>query len=265
MDATEILNAAIDEHNPSHVFALFSGGDDSVCAAHLAAQHPRFTAAVLIDTGIAIQEAHDHAKTICAAHGWPLLIYKTPNSYDAQVLAHGFPGPSQHNFMYNLFKKPAIRALVRDHKRKKKDRILLVTGMRRQESIQRMQATRVPILRIGAQVWTAPMWEWSRDERDAYQAEHHLERNPIKEKMHISGDCLCGAFREKGDLEIMRIFFPREAERITRLQEQVQARFPWAWDDAAPEWFSGYKAGQQFLGDEFMPLCWSCERRQVTP
>ena len=260
MNANEILDAAIEEHNPSHIFALFSGGDDSICSAHIAAQHPRFTACVLIDTGIAIELTHAHVKQVCLFHRWPLLIYETSYSYDEQVLAHGFPGPSQHGYMYNLLKKDAVRKLVREHKTKPDDRILLVTGMRRQESRQRMQAGREPNLRIGSQVWACPMWDWSREERDAYQDKYHLEHNPVKQKMHISGDCLCGAFRQKGDLEIMRIFFPVEAARIEALQAKVMERFPWGWDESAPNWFGQQKAGQQFLGDDFMPLCWSCQR-----
>ena len=42
----DLMNAAIEEHNPVAVFAMFSGGHDSLTATHIAAQHPKFTAAV---------------------------------------------------------------------------------------------------------------------------------------------------------------------------------------------------------------------------
>jgi tRNA(Ile)-lysidine synthase TilS/MesJ len=41
-DAMAILDEAIGEHQPSHVFALFSGGYDSLCTTYVVAQHPRF-------------------------------------------------------------------------------------------------------------------------------------------------------------------------------------------------------------------------------
>lgn len=257
--SNDFLDEAIFEHKPSHVFALFSGGDDSVCAAHLAAQHPRFNAVVLIDTGIAIEETHQHVRQTCKDRGWPLLVYKTPTNYDANVREHGFPNPSQHKWMFLLLKRRAVDALIRDYKVGRKDRIVLVTGQRKQESKRRMRTVTAPYRRQGAAVWVAPMWLWSRDERDAYQVNHSLPKNPVKANgLHVSGDCLCGAYADKGDLALLTMFYPAEAKRLIDLQAEVADRFPWAWDETAPKWFTQYKSGQAFLGDEFMPMCWNC-------
>ena len=38
-----ILNKAVSEHDPSHVFGLMSGGHDSLCACHIASRHSAFT------------------------------------------------------------------------------------------------------------------------------------------------------------------------------------------------------------------------------
>jgi hypothetical protein len=50
-----VITDAVDEHRPSHVFALFSGGHDSLCSTAVAALHPSFTAAVHINTGVGMR------------------------------------------------------------------------------------------------------------------------------------------------------------------------------------------------------------------
>lgn len=240
---------------------MFSGGNDSVCCSHLASKVNGFTACVLIDTGIAIKQAHIHVKETCKKMGWPLKIYKSKYNYDDLVMRYGFPGPSQHKVMYIQLKERAIRALIKDTKQKTSDKILLITGVRKQESQRRMETVTAPIVKDGAKIWVAPMWEWSNDERDQYIANNNLPRNPIKPLIHVSGDCLCGAYADKGELELLHIFFPEEYSRIKKLQDKVIQKFPWGYDEQPPNWWTNYKNGQEFLGDEFMPLCWSCDRR----
>lgn len=261
----DIIDTAIAEHNPSHVFALFSGGDDSVSAANLISKHPRFTACVLIDTGIALAEAHEHARDVCKAQGWPLLVYKSKYHYADIVRKHGFPGPSAHRYMYILLKERAVRALVREHKQGPRDRIMLVTGVRKSESARRMETVKDAVQRSGAALWVAPMWDWSRDERDLYQDTNNLPHNPVKDKLHVSGDCLCGAYAHKGDMASLEIFYPEAANRIKALQKIVTKYHPWNWEEEPPKWISQYRAGQKFLGDGFMPLCWACENNNALP
>lgn len=200
-----IITQAIEQYKPRAIFAMYSGGDDSVCAAHLASQH-NFTAAVLVDTGIAIKQAHEHAKQTCEAQDWPLLVYKSPYDYEALVLKYGFPGPSQHRVMYIQLKERAIDALVRDYKQGRRDHIMLITGVRKQESMRRLETVTAPIVKRKSKIWVAPMWNWSREERDQYIADNNLPRNPIKPLIHVSGDCLCGRMLIRANLNYCTSF-----------------------------------------------------------
>lgn len=260
MKPLEIINKSIYKYKPRKVFALFSGGNDSVCSAHIASQADQFDGAVYIDTGIKIQATLDHAKDVADRFVWPFQVVKTIESYDNIVMKHGFPGPAAHRYMYIMLKERAINKLIRENKQERMDRILLITGVRKHESKRRMESVTDAVVRDGAKVWVAPMWDWADDRKSQYMKENKLPENPIKKIMHISGDCLCGAYNQKGDLEILSIFFPEEAERIKKLQNEVMVNFPWTWDDERPpKWFKQYQEGQRFLGDEFMPLCWQCE------
>src|SRR6185295_16398265 len=93
----EIIERAIAEHNPSHIFGLFSGGNDSACSTHLISRHPRFTRAARFDTTIGIPESRAHAIQVAQDFQWRLLEYSPPVAYRDLVLKHGFPGPGAHS------------------------------------------------------------------------------------------------------------------------------------------------------------------------
>ena len=46
------ISSAILEHNAQGIFALFSGGHDSLCSTHIASRHPDFTGVIHCNTGI---------------------------------------------------------------------------------------------------------------------------------------------------------------------------------------------------------------------
>lgn len=271
--AIETINQAIDRYRPAKVFSLFSGGDDSICATHVAAQASQFDGAVMIDTGIAVAQTHEHVRAVCERFGWPLLVYRSPYSYDDLVRKHGFPGPAQHTVMYSKLKERAIRSLVRDHKKERGQQVMLITGVRQQESQRRMVTVQTRVDKRGAQIWVSPLFDWTNERKTDYMREHNLPRNPVKPFLHVSGDCLCGAFAQRGELEMLRMFYPTEYARIKALQDEVAGQFPWGWDETPPEWFIKIRHGQmpievvandehhRLTGEKFMPLCWACARR----
>ena len=63
--AARILDVAIRRHKPVNVFAMFSGGHDSVCAAHVASQRPEFSGCVHINTGIGIEKTREFVRLTC--------------------------------------------------------------------------------------------------------------------------------------------------------------------------------------------------------
>lgn len=259
MREVEIINQAIGKYRPYKVFALFSSGNDSVCAAHIASQSKQFDGVVFLDTGIKIRQALDHARAVALRFGWNFQVVKTPESYEDIVRQHGFPGPAAHKFMYIMLKERAIDRLLRETKTHRNQRIMLITGVRSYESRRRMVSVTSPIVKQKAKVWVAPMWEWTDEIKAEYTKIHDLPQNPIKPILHVSGDCLCGAYNDKGDLAILKAFYPEEAEQIEQLQKEVTKKFPWNWDEAPPDWWKQYQKGQMFLSNEFMPLCWNCD------
>lgn len=218
----EIMDAAVREHKPSHMFGLFSSGNDSHCSTHLASRHPAFTRAFMVDTTIGVEESREHARQIAMERQWQLLEYRPPVDYRTIVLKHGFPGPGAHRFMYSLLKERCVDRLVREHKTRHRDRIALITGVRLSESVRRMGHVE-PIKRDGCQLWIAPILEWTDEDKNEYMRREGLRRNPVTERICMSGECLCGAFAKKEELVDLDLNYPATAKMIRDLQVEAEA------------------------------------------
>jgi len=154
-----------------------------------------------------------------------------------------------------------------------------ITGVRRAESVRRMGNV-VPLQKHGRHWWLSPLTHWSKDDVLDYMEEAHLPHNPVVDTIHKSGECLCGAFAEVGELEELCLFWPEVGAYIKQLERQVrEAGFPWGWETRPPSWWNTRKKGQLFLpgwedymmrddpeppglsAPGFSPLCSSCNAR----
>lgn len=232
MSPLEVIDAAVAEHKPVAVFAMFSGGHDSVCSTHLAAQHPSFAGVLHINTGIGITATREYVRETCRAMGWPLTERRAPDGlYEQRCLEFGMPGgPQQHGIMYQLLKDDQIRAHVREHQHRRGDRIGLVTGARQHESERRMRIHPEPIRRERAQLWINPILEWSALDVNRYMEEHGIPRNPVVDKLHRSGECLCGALARPEELEEVGFWYPEVAKRLKNLEHACfKLELPYRW------------------------------------
>lgn len=232
-ECSTILNLAIDAYQPKKIFALFSGGHDSLTAtaAAYSTLGDEIDAVVHIDTGIGIPETQQFVIEVCRENNWPLLIYRAtentkadgtpdPQIYEDIVVKHGFPGPAAHRLMYSKLKQRQIRRLVRDHKKERSDKIMLISGVRKAESARRMGTVK-EVTVDGAQVWVSPMLNFTDTDQAELMKYWELPRNPVKDKLCMSGECLCGAFAQKGELSEIRIWYPDVAARIDSITAKV--------------------------------------------
>lgn len=275
VEARGILRRAIDLYKPVAVYGLFSGGGDSTNAVHLAAQEPEFTAAVTIVTGIGIDEAVQHSRDVARQQGWPhkemhpppfippaakrnpRIDYENLPAYDALVLHYGFPGPAGHRIMYNRLKQRCLEQLVRESKRGKKDRVLLVGGMRLEESTRRM-GNAEEMSRQGCTCWVAPIIYWTDADKNAYMEAHGLYKSEVSKNLCMSGECCCGAFAEMPDSEELwqiKKYYPAMHQRIEALQEQAKAL------GVHDRW--GTRPPKQEVPGNFplFSMCWSCNAK----
>lgn len=218
-----LLNRQSRKHS-AYVYALFSGGDDSLTNTLVTSKAERFQAAVHLDTGIGIPETQEFVIKTCRERGWPLKIYRAKDygqDYDALAKQYGFPGPGAHFRMYTRLKERALDAFVRDHKGHRFQRLILSTGARSAESQRRMGHVK-PVRRDGCSVWVNPIHDWQK--RDCFDLieTYKVERNPVVELLHMSGECLCGCFAKSDELKEITLWFPKVARHIRALENEVE-------------------------------------------
>lgn len=237
---------------------LYSGGNDSTCLAHLFKTRADF--ALHANTTIGIEETRQFVRDTCRDWGLELREYFPDNgcTYAELVVEHGFPGPALHYKMYQRLKERALRTARRDVVKKPyKERIVFLAGRRRTESSRRANVPEFE--RFGSTVWIAPMVNWTKTDLYTYREwAGDVPRNRVSDLIHMSGECLCGAFAHKDELAEIEMFFPEVAREIRELESKVRLaghpehKCKWGW--GATERTKGAVA---LSG----PMCSSCEYR----
>jgi 3'-phosphoadenosine 5'-phosphosulfate sulfotransferase (PAPS reductase)/FAD synthetase len=216
----EAIETHLDDKRLAASAVLFSGGNDSTVLAHLMA--PRATHAIHCNTTIGIEATRQFVRDTCVELGLPLLEETAPVSYRDLVLERGFPGPPHHWKMYQRLKerglRQARRKLVANGRR---ERVVFIAGRRRQESDRRKE---IPLHeRIDSVIWASPLAMWTKLDMMTYRTIHpDVPLNEVSQLLHMSGECLCGAFAKPGELEEIRAWFPEVAAEIDAIQEEVR-------------------------------------------
>lgn len=227
-----ILN---DKKKISNVCALFSGGNDSTILLYLFKDKVDF--AIHINTTIGIPDTFEYVSETCEALDITLKVYqsKEHDSYENLVSQFGFPGPAQHYLMYQRLKERALRIAVKDNNVPKKERIVFLSGKRRDESSRRMLAPEFS--REKSVVWIAPIINWTKSDINLYRKLNpEIPRNPVSDTLHMSGECMCGAFAKVGEKEMLKFFYPDFYKYIMSIEDSVcinsdikQERKLWGW------------------------------------
>lgn len=253
------LQRALDEWSPNAIFAGFSGGTDSLMATHLLYEIRDDVAALHINTGIGMKRTRKYVRDTCDLMGWDLEEYRAKEngySYDRMVkgkakgVPGGFPGPPMHYIYYRRLKQRQIEAAHREHKGEFGGKIVLITGIRKDESNIRSGYEGAVVHHESGVVWVNLIYNVSAHQKQKYIDLHGLETNPVSDVYGMSGECLCGAFDEDGSrlCELKsaceRFDEPETCERIVSLHDEVKDRYPWRWDERRPEWYDHAKNGQ---------------------
>jgi 3'-phosphoadenosine 5'-phosphosulfate sulfotransferase (PAPS reductase)/FAD synthetase len=205
------------------IVGLFSGGRDSTTFMHLFRK--TLTHAGHANTGIGVEESREFVRRVCREWNLP-LIEKKPrpeDSYEALVKQYGFPGPAGHAMMYRHLKERQFRQIRKELvDNGRAQRVIFVAGMRHFESARRMGNTQVTH-REGSIVWCSPVAWWPTRLLKEYRERFDVPLNEVSVHLHMSGECLCGAFAKPGELDMVRMFYPETAAGIERLQVEVAA------------------------------------------
>lgn len=192
---------------------LFSGGKDSyvACKVHGVKE------VLYCKTGIGLN--FDFVLKICQKEGWKLnVVYpKEGETYEDFVRRFGFPKSGIHNSVMGFLKWHPMRTWVKQQK----EDILFISGRRKKESRRRMRmkSNREYVETEGMKFF-APIYSWTTKQVYDYIRDNQLELSPTYETLHMSGDCLCGAFAQQGESQLLYTFHIELAEVIMDLEKK---------------------------------------------
>lgn len=276
-DAHAVIDEAAHQFQLDMIFALLSGGNDSLSTTHIVSSHPLFKGVIHIDTGTGLPETQAFVRTICEKLGWDLTVQAAPGfGYLPYLMKFGFPGAPQHRAIYNNLKDKALVEALRvlNHRYgvgNKKPRIGLITGVRSSESVRRMGNVEPIKEDRSKKIWVAPLHNWTKTQvRDYIDDSPVTERNPASQLIGMSGECGCGAFARPNERRMLQEAFPRQYKRICGwenvvrtaykekvLPEQVQEKhLTWGWSGVIPD------EQMQLPIIEDMPMCFNCVASQ---
>lgn len=256
--AHKTIDEAVKKYKLTELWAAFSGGHDSLVMTHLVSQHPLFRGVLHIDTGIGVPECRQFVERICRFYDWKLIVKMPATTYPMLTIRYAFPGPPMHQEMYKYLKERPLRQAVIEAKAGRKKTVIgKCGGMRSQESARREQNTE-PYNKGKEGIWISPIHNWTAFDCLDYLRAFDIPRSPVKDKIHKSGDCLCGSFAKEGELEELDLWYPETARKIRNIQAIVKLSKELGITDQPArrcEWGHGAGVPQAQLK---LPMCWNC-------
>jgi 3'-phosphoadenosine 5'-phosphosulfate sulfotransferase (PAPS reductase)/FAD synthetase len=160
----------------------------------------------------------DYVKDTCQDLGWKLYVVepKRGQSYEDFVAKFGFPHSGIHQVVMGFLKWFPIRKFAKEH-----GGVTFVSGRRPKESKRRMRIAKAQFEH--PEKWISlesALFTWSDADVWAYLKKNELKRCPVYETMHMSGDCMCGAFSDLGEAELLATFHGVMASKIRDLEKK---------------------------------------------
>lgn len=245
MKEEEIIIRCGESIGVKKIYGLCSGGKDSMSACTKAHEIRPLDGIILVDTTIVARgniynkPPYIASKAFAERLGVPFICirprddlkkgfhyvkniaeYGTGKTFENYCIKYGFPHAGQHDQVFRFLKKKALVGFVMDQT-KVKERIGFISGVRSKESKRRLENAQ--LLGIDEDtpriIWIAPIHSWSTEKVWAYTKEKDFQLSECYKILHLSGDCLCGAYAKKGEAGLISAFYEGTAEQLKRIEK----------------------------------------------
>jgi 3'-phosphoadenosine 5'-phosphosulfate sulfotransferase (PAPS reductase)/FAD synthetase len=201
------------------IHVMFSGGRDSLVALHMTwSVFPEKTRALFINTGIATPGLVDYVKEIAASLNVPLDIISPKEDYFKLVEKKAFPTIT-HRWCKHELKLRPLQEFLKD---KNKEEIVLVTGVRKDESWMKSRSQKFYVHpKFGVHMYS-PVYDFTEKDLEEYIKAHSLKKNPLYDIYGKAYDCWCSAYKSPADFAILALrnpeFFQKFVDAEARLK-----------------------------------------------
>jgi 3'-phosphoadenosine 5'-phosphosulfate sulfotransferase (PAPS reductase)/FAD synthetase len=222
----EIITESINKYKVNRFIILFSGGKDSLTLSHFLHNKLKINNLELLycKTGIGVKENIEYVLEICKNYNWKLnIIEPLPHeTYEKYISKFGFPGTGQHGSIMGFLKYHPMRKWYTTQQKNNPDqKIVLFSGRRLGESKRRKKIMKkhTYLSKVDGMVFCSPLFYWSDKQIWDYIHKENLSICPVYNTLHISGDCLCGAYGSKDEYNFLRIFHKDTFDFIQKLEQ----------------------------------------------
>jgi len=206
------------------VFALFSGGKDSLCAlVYTKEVIERYgveckLTAVFINTGISVPGIENYVRTVCQQLGVELVVLRPEKSFEEFVKEHGLPSPRRRWCCEYLKMRPLWLYIMRVEGEK-----ILIDGVRSEESNRRASQRAIitwfdKLYRFPCPT-VSPIFYWSSEDVESFIESRGLHINPAYSILNSSGECVCGAFATKALFLKIKERYPELFQRLVNIEK----------------------------------------------
>lgn len=262
----EIFQYASEAYKPKAIIMMLSGGDDSMCAYHVAKSIGiKFDCVVHGNTRTGIKDTTDFVRKEVERMGDIYLEADAGTSYEDYVMRKGFFGIGEmaHSYSYHILKWTFFRKAISENirHRRRDFPIMFINGARRQESERRKKTMISPYKvdpKMKNNIWVNIINEWpSRHDCVDFLEGNGIKRNPVSINLCRSGECMCGTMQSIGDYNEAKFHYPEWGRRMDELRQRVRTKFPWDWGENINKYHLAEMNGQ--LRMDFQPMCIGCK------
>lgn len=262
--SAQILHAAIDQFDPTHIVSMVSGGRDSACS-HAVAEEVGAKVDLILhgNTRCGIPQTSAWVERQYGAAGpADFAVADAGSAYEEYVLRKGFfgKGIGAHAFAYRVLKaQPFRKAISRCIRKGRRGvRILLLNGARKDESENRRQNLQLFRRDPAApnNIWVNLLHDWRAEDRDKYLSARAVPINPVAQQLCRSGECMCGTMQSVGERLEAAAIYPEWGQWLSDLEAEARRRHGFGWGEPFPR-----KGVPQ--GELFQPMCRDCGRQEI--
>ncbi|WP_454686876.1 phosphoadenosine phosphosulfate reductase domain-containing protein [Agrobacterium leguminum] len=258
--SSEIVKKAIEEFSPTHIVSMVSGGKDSAASDQVARELGlKIDFVIHGNTRCGIPETTDFVRDVYGRKG-EYVEADAGTAYEDYVLRKGFfgVGRNAHGFAYRVLKAtPFRKAVSREIRQGKRGvRVLLLNGVRRDESENRMKNAKVFRADPASpgNIWVNIIHDWSQEDRDAYLESRQTPINPVATQLCRSGECMCGTMQTNQERQEAAAIYPKWHEWLTDLEKEALKLHGFGWGVTAPK-------EAKAIDNQFAPMCTDCVKR----
>lgn len=173
-----------------------SGGGDSMCTAKLLSDMGLLKGIFHIQIPGGIRMTTDFIKETCEKNEWRLEIRNPYPKYImvALMLETGAPSFFLHPMYMKQLKQLTMSRFVKE-KEIREGNPVMVTGIRKFESVRRMGNFKYPIQIDDQKIkFACPIFYWKDEEKYRYKLDNQVQVTPAHDKLGHSGECPCLSF-----------------------------------------------------------------------